>query len=462
MKSIVDKLTQVKCETSKLAKVELLRGFLEDENFRIVVEMALDETMHYNISKLPVVPKTDMRSFDTEFDSLIDYLSFLSDKQGATVAMKKHLAGFAFDSDWEHVIRCIITKDLDCGAGAKLVNQAVPDTINIFPYMRCSTSSKWNSLVYPCFFQTKEDGLFANVFHNKNKTSFLSRNGNEFIFPEDSLLRDINKYYPEESETMVYMGEFRIKIDGKYLPRKTSNGIVNKALKKNQTMGVNESKNVHFICWDVIPAKAFWECSYHMPYIERFKKLSFLQCCGETRNHLSKTMVINSFAEGQELALKLIADGEEGGVVKNYEATWKNTTSTEQIKLKAGDLGVDDERQCELKVVDWYSGKPNSKYEKCLGGLICASSDDTLETRIGGGFSNEDRGFLGWDNITPKVINDFQTWVCDKYVGRVITVRFNDVIKAKTEKKYSLFSARFVEVRQDKNQADTLQYIKDL
>lgn len=465
MEDITEKLIKIKREPSKLAKVALLEDYLEDENFRIVVELALDETMHYNISKLPtnVAPK-ESKGFQTDFDDLVDYLIFLSGKQGATKIEKEWLAEFAFNEHWAHIIKCIITKDLKCGAGAKLINQAVPDTVSIFPYMRCSVSAKKDSLVYPAFFQTKEDGLFTDIMDNVNKTSFLSRNGNEFIFPEDSLLKEIRKYFPPNIQTNAYMGEFRVMLNGKWLPRKTSNGIVNKALKKNQTMSVGESQKVHFICWDVVPAKEFWEGAYDVPYIDRFDKLSFLKNVDEnSRVHLSETTVINSFKEGQNLALNLISLGEEGGIVKNFKATWKNTTSTEQIKLKAGDLGIDDERECELLVVDWYYGKPGSKYENCLGGLICVTSDSLLETRIGGGFSDDDRGFLGWnDFMETKVIQNFEEWIEEKYLGKIITARFNEVIKAKTSKKHALFSARFVEVRTDKNKADTLDYIQEL
>jgi hypothetical protein len=343
--------------------------------------MALDETMHYNISKLPHVTTKTQSDFDTDFDSLIDYLGFLSGKQGATAKEKRFLAEFAFDESWAHIIKCIITKDLKCGAGPKLVNQAVPGTISIFPYCGCCTSSKKDQLVYPAYFQTKEDGLFGNVIYNPKKVSYLSRNGNEFIFPEPSLTMDIMKNYPQDPATQVYMGEFRVKVDGKWLPRKTGNGIVNKALKKNQTQSRGESQSIHFICWDVVPEKEFWEGEYKVPYSERLEKLSFLNYCQYSRNHLSEVTVINSFAEGQDLAMKLIADGEEGGIIKNFKATWKDTHTSQQIKLKAGDLGIEDERECELQVINWYYGKPGSKYENCLGGLICVSDDDLFKQK---------------------------------------------------------------------------------
>ena len=462
METIVNNLFRLKKEPSKIAKVNLLKEFLKEENFRIVVELALDETMHYNISKLLSNKPKKFTNFETEFSNLVSFLTFLSEKQGATQKEKAWLTEFAFDKNWEHVIKCIITKDLKCGVGAKLVNQAVEDTVTIFPYMRCSTSSKKDSIEYPAYVQVKENGLFVNIVYNKNKMTFLSRNGNEFIFPEQSFETEIKKYFPSTLKTNVYMGEFRVQIDGKWLPRKTSNGIVNKALKKNQTISTGESIRIHFICWDVIPLKDFWEGKCDIPYKERFKKLSFLSGIKNARVHLSKTWIINSFSEAQNIALELIENGEEGSIIKNFKAIWKNTTSTEQIKLKAGDLGIDNEQECELKVIDWYYGKPDSKYKNCLGGLICISSDDELETRIGSGFSDEDRGFLGWDSTTPKVVKNFEDWMNEKYKNKIVTIRFNEVIKAKTSKKHALFSARFIEIREDKKIADSLQYIKDL
>lgn len=458
MKQIVEKLNILQAESSSNAKAAYLQEFLEDEKFRIIVEMALDETMHYNMSS--VIQGTSKKK-KPEFDMLIDYLHFLSGKQGANNSEKRELASFAIDSDWETVITRIIKKDLRCGVGAKLVNKAVPGTIHIMPYMRCHTSKKLGNITFPAYAQVKEDGMFVNLFWNNSTVTYLSRNGNEFIFPEASLENEVRKYYPEVKEPMVYMGEFRVKINDACLPRKTSNGIVNKALKKNQTIYTGESRNVHFICWDVIPQSDFWEGECFLPYEQRFGNLHFFT--NTKRHHLSETREINSIVEGQTWAQELLQIGEEGIVVKNFNAVWKNHTSPNQIKLKAGDLGIDNERECELKVIDWYYGKKGTKFEDCLGGLVCESEDGLLETKIGGGFKQTERGFLGLDsNLNPIIKDNLDEWIEDTYVGSIITAKFNEVIKAKTSKKHSLFSARFLEKRLDKNEADTLQYIKEL
>lgn len=459
MKAIVEKLETLRREPSNNAKIVLLKDYLEDETFRIVVEMALDETMHYNVSQLMGnVP----RKTEPDFDMLIDYLYFLSQKQGANIAEKSELASFAVDNDWETVITRIIKKDLKCKVGAKLVNKAVPGSIHIMPYMRCSTSTKIGGIEWPAYTQVKEDGLFANIFVGSTRhIKYLSRSGNEFIFPEPSLTSEICMHYPIFTESMVCMGEFRVKIDGKWLPRQTGNGIVNKALKKNQTMSAGESLHIHFICWDIVTEKEFWEGESKTPYKDRLANLDFFG--GMNRNHLSETRVAHNLEESQNWALRLLSGGEEGVIIKNFKAPWKHHTSTQQIKLKAGDLGLDNERECELRVIDFYYGKKGTKFEHCLGGLMCESEDGLLQTNVGGGYLDKDRGFLGFDdNFNARVIDNFEDWVHIKYIDKIITARFNEVIKAKTSKKHSLFSARYIEVREDKNVADTLAYIQEL
>lgn len=460
MKSIMEKLTTLANEPSKLAKVGLLKEYLKSEKFRVVVEMTLDETLHYNISKLPTnVPK----QIEPNFDALMDYLYFLSGKQGASIDEKRSLAAFAINDDWENVITKIIQKDLKCGCKAKLINKASPGSITEIPYLGCKTSKYLKHINLPAYAQIKEDGLFVNIFHNQRKITYLSRNGNEFIFPEDSLTREINKYYPKLDSTYIYMGEFRIKIHDEWLPRKTSNGILNKALKKNQTILENESRKVHFICWDVIPETDFWETKCSTPYIERFQGLQFMKNMDSKRLQLSETRVIETIREAQDWALELIkTKKEEGVIIKNYNSLWSYTHSSEQIKLKAGDIGIGDERESELKVVDWYWGKKGTKFEGCLGGLVCESSDSLLRVNVGGGFTQEERGFLEFNKDNkPIIVPNFEEWMEQMYMDKIITVRFNECIKAKTSKRHSLFSPRFVEVRLDKNEADTLQYIKE-
>ena len=45
----------------------------------------------------------------------------------------------------------------------------------------------------------------------------------------------------------------------------------------------------------------------------------------------------------------------------------------------------------------------------------------------------------------------------EKFIGKIVSIQFNDLTKAQGSNVYSLSHPRFVEFRNDKDQSDTLQ-----
>lgn len=93
---------------------------------------------------------------------------------------------------------------------------------------------------------------------------------------------------------------------------------------------------------------------------------------------------------------------------------------------------------------------------------MCESSDGLLKVSISG-MTESERGLERVDIMDAskglKVIDDFDF---NKYTGKIITVEFNELIKAKDKEGYSLFLPRIKEFREDKIEADDLEYIKGL
>lgn len=93
---------------------------------------------------------------------------------------------------------------------------------------------------------------------------------------------------------------------------------------------------------------------------------------------------------------------------------------------------------------------------------MCESSDGLLKVSISG-MTESERGLERVDIMDAskglKVIDDFDF---NKYTGKIITVEFNELIKAKDKEDYSLFLPRIKEFREDKIEADDLEYIKGL
>lgn len=414
----------------------------------MVIEMTYDDSLHFNLKKLP--KRTDIPAHP-DFDKVLDMLFFFSKSIGCTNSQKQNLANMCLDNDWSELVTLICNKDLKCSIGAMLINKAVPNTIKIFPYMRCISSKGLNNLVYPAYSQSKEDGLFVNIF-TRNK-DILSRNGGEYIFPRETpLMKSIYTTFDEPKTSDVLMGELRVRReDGKgYLPRKTGNPIINKALKKNIRVGIpmDEAVRIHLIVWDIVPEKDYWNCECLIPYKKRLERVFHLFSEKVVPNcHLVKTVTVYSAEEAQARAVEEINNGDEGTVVKNFSGIWvhSDTGSKDQVKLKAGDLGKSNERVVELRVVGFEYGEAGRKYENGIGSLICETEDGILQTNVGIGLKDKDR------------MSDYST----TFHNQIVQIRFNEIIQDKKNSKPRMFLARFEEIRHDKNKANTFLEVEE-
>ena len=82
------------------------------------------------------------------------------------------------------------------------------------------------------------------------------------------------------------------------------------------------------------------------------------------------------------------------------------------------------------------------KYSDAIGSLYCESADGVVKVYVGSGFTDEQRNALPSD-----------------YYGKIISVKYNARIKNVKDGE-SLFLPIFLEVREDKEIADTSDKIK--
>jgi ATP-dependent DNA ligase len=134
-----------------------------------------------------------------------------------------------------------------------------------------------------------------------------------------------------------------------------------------------------------------------------------------------------------------LADGQEGIILKDLNGEWENKRAKHQIKFKG-------ELECDLEIVALEEG--TGKYAGKLGAMVCRSrSEDgkVLTVSVGSGFNDDHR-------------NNFWN-IRDTLVGKIVAVKYNMRIKNKLGEE-SLFLPIFVEVRDDKDVADSLGSIK--
>jgi DNA ligase-1 len=331
--------------------------------------------------------------------------------------------------DDAEVLNRIISRDLKCGVSHKTINKIWPGLIYEHPYMRCSGLNQ-KSLAHikkPCFSQTKEDGLYIDITVESGKVTYRTRNGS-FIQLSDHT-RDT--YLAANANNYVLQGEALVidPVTGEYLARTAGNGYLN-------SDSIDPSL-VAFVLWDMVPLSDYKKKLCKVEYSNRLGALTKVidNAPKESLLRLVDTKVIKSTEEIIAHFKEKLLAGKEGTVIKNMKGHWKPGTSKDQIKCKV-------EFDVELEVVGIKEG--TGKNVGRLGALLCQSSDGKVQVSAGGGYKDEDRVKLYTEDM----------------IGKIITVRSNDIVQNQSNLEvYSLFLPRFIEVRNDKTEADSYERI---
>ena len=140
--------------------------------------------------------------------------------------------------------------------------------------------------------------------------------------------------------------------------------------------------------------------------------------------------MVADYQEAEELFNAALEAGEEGVIVKNGDSIWENKRSKYQVKMKA-------ELEADLLVEDVIEG--SGRIEGLVGSLSCTTKDGKLKVNVGSGLTDEDR------KKSP-----------DEFIGKIISVKYNEKIKDKNSDTFSLFLPIFQELRLDKSEADNI------
>jgi len=440
MSAIYTVIEQLASDNSRLAKEAILKKNVNNELLKQVFNLALNPFVQFYIRKIP--------SYDTSADSkplkeALTNLSVLSDRVMTGHAAINHLQFIlgSLSKEDAKIIERIIAKDMRCGVSEATVNKIWPGTVPSYPVMLASGYDQKlvDKIQFPAYVQLKLDGMRFNAIVKGEVVEYRSRNGKELTIPNkvfDIPFITMAKFYGED---MVFDGELLV-VDatGKPVNRQTGNGILSKSIKG--TMGEEEATNVRATIWDAITFEKFSQGIDKEIYSTRIEKLSkaisYMRGQKGQIGHyidLVWNKQVNDIATAQKIFEKFLAEGQEGTILKSKDGIWEDKRSKTQIKFKG-------ELECELKVVDWEEG--TGKNVGRLGALVCESSDGVIRVNVGSGYSDEQR-----DEYTRKVI------------GKIITVKYNARIKDRSGVE-SLFLPVFIELREDKDKAESSKSIK--
>ena len=429
-------LNDLASNNSRIYKTEQLRKHADNETLREVVRLALDPFTQFYQRKIPKYEQVYKTTFALEW--ALEELYKLSSRELTGNKAIEHLTYVlsSLTPDNAKVIERIIDKSLDCGVQVSTANDVWMGLIKEYPCMLCSPFEQRlvDKIKFPAYAQMKMDGMRFNAIVREGKVEFRSRNGKQIL-----LLGHLEKEFAALAGDVdcVFDGELLVMLEGdhQFADRQTGNGILNKANKG--TISDKEAALVHATVWDVIPYAYFTDGYCPNTYSKRFSSLGDLvskQLSKDKRIWLVSSEIVETYEKAQEIFNEYLSLGYEGIILKDGSGVWEDKRAKHQIKFKG-------ELECDLKIVGVEEG--NGKYAGLLGNLICESSDGVVKVSVGSGFTDANRKHFMGQNLLDKIV----------------AVKYNSRIKNKLGEE-SLFLPIFIELRDDKDTADSSKDIK--
>ena len=418
------------------------------ETLKRVLVYGLDPKKNYGISYLEEKPEDSatVQYFDISDNQPWVCLNNILDgkTRGNDIRISLEFLLSSCNDATAEIIRMIVHKDFRCGVSLKTLEKVWPNCPMVKPpYMRCSLPDdvnldawKWDKGI---IVQLKADGSYCSAFIDSGSTVFVSRSGE--IMPNDAIpelaasvkqILTTKDIQGKDLSGYRLHGEFLVEDEnGKILTRQKGNGILN-SIRQGGMLPNNH--RVIYNVWDIVE-------NYAVPYGVRFSildsALEHLQC-----NNVRKieTHVAYSLEDAMELTKKFMSQGLEGSILKNPDSVYVNGTSKDQVKMKV-------ECDADVIVTGFIEGKKGKKTENTFGALEYSSADGKVRGSVSG-FTDARREMIDKNR--------------QEYLGKIMTVKFNDLTKSKNSEHYALSHPRFVEFRDDKTEADDLERIQKM
>ena len=426
LKDILNELNE---SNSSNYKLDILKKYKDNSELKKLLELTYNRNKYnFNVSKNCII-KDNPSILESNGSKTVDeLLSALEILGGGTIRGNEahqfvcnHLK--YLDNDNKEIFLNVLGRDLKIGLNVKSINKVFKNLIPKPNYMRCAVLSEktLKKINFPAFIQLKMDGTYREIHVADGQVSGKTRSGEEYFNPV--LFKEMENF-----PNGFYTGELTIEGESRF----TGNGLIN---------SLNPPyEKITFTVWDYLTDEDYLEKS-KTPYYSRFESLSdIIEKHESNRVKLVPNHEVNSIDE----ALKYVSDwmehGLEGGVLKDKNNVFKNGTSGTQLKIK---LKVD----AEMRITGFTEGTVGTKREGKIGAIQFSNDEGTIKGQCSG-FSDAEL--------------DLFTKNKDNLIGKIISVEFNDIVKSENNDYYALSHPRFIEIRNDKDETDTLEKVIQL
>jgi hypothetical protein len=361
--------------------------------------------------------------------------------------------------DDAHVIKLIIGKSLKFNLGTTYINKVILNLIEKTPYQGAkSFSEKLAKDIFKnrgyAYSDVKMDGRYANCLIKNGAIEFESRQGETTHLPsflttlEEELCTFPNGVLNGEL-TMVGLDRYTsngiiasiIDIEGKRDERteKETQVKLDGFVKKHGNYKENVDK-IKYTVWDSIRLEDYFNRKSDIPYRERldylYKRTPLLKC---NKVSIVERKKVYSYEEAMKHFQEMLAIGEEGTILKDPLATWKDGKPNWQVKMKL-------EMSIDLRVVGFEYGEAGKKNEHVYSTINLESSCGKLRTNASG--------------MKEAMMNDI-TERADELMGTIVEIRCCG-LSQDSNGNWSTLHPSVVELRDDKDTCDSLKTAQEV
>lgn len=472
IKEIIDELNE---NNSSNYKLDVLKKYQDNTLLKRVLKMTYDKVSYdYGIGR-KTLDKVNSMTMVWDYNkqlTLEECLDILEND----FATRKVTGNNAIDSlysmfiqsnmDNIDIVSKVILRDLRINLGTKQIKKVFKDLIDKPAYMRCDVLTKKTAknISYPAILEKKSDGTYREFAVSDGEVNTRSRSGESYDYPvlNQYLSKLPDNIYPgeltvrasentmktiyekldvakrkgedtEELESIIEKYNDSVKNEYEYiLPRSIGNGLINSDEPPHNDIVLE--------LWDCISFEEYTNAKRKiknkMNYKERWNNLvNALQLISYKDIRLIENVEVNSH-EDVMLQNKIWMEiGYEGSILKDWSGVFEDTTSKKQLKIK---LKI----SVEMRILGFQDGTPGTKREGKVGSVIFGNDEGTIKGRCSG-FTDDD-------------LEEF-TKNKEYYLNKIAEVEFNDLSRASGNSYYALSHPRFIEVRYDKTETDTLE-----
>lgn len=413
-------LTSIRSVTSKNSKLKVLEDNSDNYLLKSILYLAYNPFLTFNVKKIPSY-KTSRTMYPESIDNLSDFLKILirlnSRELTGNAALDEISALFSkcsvSEQDWYSKI---IQKDLKVGLAEKGINKAFTDLIPLYEILlaekiekedlNLDTKRAYNLLPKRIICQYKIDGFRLNIFVYENEVIIKTRNG-KLVIGYNELEKEAFK---ELLSGYVYDGEMvSVELEEQIMNNMNSGEITapNRQLfseAMSHAFSLEKNKKGVFNMFDMVSMEE-WESKEFKETLE-FRQNRIQSEYGDKNFESIKIVPITRvFYKENPEDLKEIVElfhyylkiGWEGLMIKNYDSVYEFKRSKDLLKMK---LMLSE----DLEVVELYEGKPGSKYEGMMGGVVVeykATDGNMYKVGVGSGWKDSERTMY-WEN--PELI----------------------------------------------------------